>query len=492
MEFARVFFIEAFLPVSILLYYLLGFIRKEAAKTTARNVLLLVLSLIFYAWGGIYPLLLFLAIIAVNFLAGIGMEKAQGKRRKAVLVCSILLNVLVLAFFKYFNMAVTMVEIVTSGNRLREMLSALLRFEGTGALGIRQIAMPLAISFITFQAIAYLADVYTGKVKASRSVLQFSLFMSFFAQMTQGPIMRYGDLGAQVAARTHSPEKFLRGVKRFCYGLGKKVLIANAVAQFVDRIWTDLDTVGTGIAWLGLVLYTLQIYYDFSGYTDMAIGVGMMFGFDITENFNYPYTSLSVQEFWRRWHMSLSFWFRDYIYIPLGGSRCRKSRIFFNLFVVFLLTGIWHGANLTFILWGLLFALLSILERAFLGDWLKKNPVKPLNWLYTIFVVMMGWVLFRAPNLAAAGSYFRKLFVPQAASSGLTVLSYMNMEAWIALILGVLLVGFVQRPLAGLYEKKKDKVWFLCLDTALQLVILVWAILMLYSGSYNPSIYGNF
>ena len=503
MEFAGVLFIEAFLPVSIIIYYLLGFIKKEPAKTTARNVFLLILSMIFYAWGGIYPLLLFIATVAVNFIAGIVMDKLASpesgllpktKQRKAVFVGAIVINVLLLGFFKYFNMMITMIEIFTSGNKFGGIVSSLLKFEGTGALGIKQIAMPLAISFITFQSIAYLADVYTAKVKASKNILQFSLFMSFFGQMTQGPIMRYGDLGAQVMNRTHSLERFLRGIKRFCYGLGKKVLIANVVAVSVDKIWKieDLSSIGTGLAWFGLVLYTLQIYYDFSGYTDMAIGVGLMFGFDITENFNYPYTSFSIQEFWRRWHMSLSFWFRDYIYIPLGGSRCSKARIYFNLFMVFLLTGIWHGANLTFILWGLLFALFSIIERAFLGDLLKKNPVKPVNWLYTTFVVMMGWVLFRAPNLEAAGRYFRQLFIFKPSSAGLTVLSYLDMEILAALVLGILLVGFLQRPLAKVYEKVKNNLVFMSADTVLQIVILIWAILMLYGGSYNPSIYGNF
>lgn len=498
MEFARVFFIEAFLPVSLIIYYLFGLIRNDTARTTARNILLFVLSLVFYAWGGINYLLLFIAIMALNFAAGILMEKLETGfeegARKVVLVCAIFINVLLLVVFKYFNMMVTMIEIVTSGDKLSGMFGSLLRFEGTGALGIAAIAMPLAISFVTFQSISYLADVYKRKVTPCKNPLYFGLYMSFFAQMTQGPIMRYGDFGPQITNRTHSPERFMRGVKRFCYGLGKKVLIANIVAQSVDKIWAieDLNTIGSGLAWLGLILYTLQIYYDFSGYTDMAIGVGLMFGFDITENFNYPYTSFSIQEFWRRWHMSLSFWFRDYIYIPLGGSRCKKSRIYFNLFMVFLLTGIWHGANLTFILWGLLFALFSIIERAFLGDLLKKNPIKPINWIYTVFVVMMGWVLFRAPNLEAAGQYFRQLFSFKASSTGLTILSYLNMEILVALVLGILLTGILQRPLMKLYEKVKYSYIFMSADTIVQLVIFAWSLMMIVGGSYNPSIYGNF
>lgn len=498
MEFASVFFIEIFLPVTLVVYYLLGFIRNEAAQKKSRNIFLLAVSLIFYAYGGIYPLLLFVATIVLNYAAGIFLDRADTpgtrKRRKRIFIGTVLINVLLLVFFKYFNMMITMIEIFASGENLGGIIDGLLKFEGTGALGVKQIAMPLAISFITFQSISYLADVYTKKTAASKSPLQFALYMSLFAQMTQGPIMRYGDLGAQITDRKHDLQKFLHGLKRFSYGLAKKVLIANTVAKAADDIWAikDFDAMGSGIAWLGLILYTLQIYYDFSGYTDMAVGVGAMFGFDIAENFNYPYTSFSIQEFWRRWHMSLSFWFRDYIYIPMGGSRCSRMRIFFNLFTVFLLTGIWHGANLTFILWGLLFALFSIIERAFLGDLLKKNPVKPLNWLYMTFVVMMGWVLFRAPNLSLAGKYFRQLFSFKASSSGLTVLSYINMEVLVALIAGILLVGFIQRPLAKTYDKIKDKIVFMSIDTIVQLALLVWSLLLLVGGSYNPSIYGNF
>ncbi len=499
MEFAKgVFFIEIFLPVSLIIYYIFGFIRKENVRSNARNILLLVLSIVFYAWGGLYQLLLFIGMMAVNYLAGIFMEKLETGfeegARKIVLVCAVFINVLLLVVFKYFNMMVTLIEILTSGEKIGGIFSSLLKFECTGALGIKAIAMPLAISFITFQSISYIADVYTRKVKPCKNPAHFALYMSFFAQLTQGPIMRYGDLGPQITNRTHSAERFMHGIKRFCYGLGKKVLIANIVAREVDRIWAieNLDAMGSGIAWLGLVLYTLQIYYDFSGYTDMAIGVGLMFGFDITENFNYPYTSFSIQEFWRRWHMSLSFWFRDYIYIPLGGSRCKKSRIYFNLFMVFLLTGIWHGANLTFILWGLLFALFSIIERAFLGNLLKKNPVKIVNWIYTQFVVMMGWVLFRAPNLDAAGRYFRQLFSFKASSAGLTVLSYLDMEILVALIAGILLTGILQRPLMKLYDKVKYNYVFMSADTIAQIAIFVWSLIMLVGGSYNPSIYGNF
>jgi len=448
--------------VTLAVYYLMGMIKKERRRTNVRNVFLLAVSLLFYAWGGLWQTVVFVTIIAVNFVAGIWMEILEERKDacKIVFAGSVTINVLVLALFKILGNKVSM----------------------------------LAVSFITFQSVSYLADVYTKKVKAAKRPMKFSLYMSLFAQMTQGPIMRYGDLGPQITRRRHSLEQFLAGLKRFSYGLAKKVLIANVVAKAVDDIWEieKISTHSTATAWIGLILYAVQIYYDFSGYTDMAIGVGGMFGFKITENFNYPYTSLSVQEFWRRWHMSLSFWFRDYIYIPLGGSRCSKGRIYFNLFMVFLLTGIWHGTTGNFICWGLLFAVFSIVERAFLGEWLKKNRIKPVNWIYTIFVVLMGWVLFRAPGLNMALEYMKRLFAFSPSTTGLTALTYLNLEVIVAAIAGILFSGIVQRPLAKVYDKVKDNVFVVSADTVIQLVLFAWSLLRLVGGSYNPSIYGNF
>ena len=495
MEFASIFFIELFLPLMAGIYYLLGLIKNDSAKTTARNIFLLLCSMVFYAWGGIIQLGLFVGTILFNFLFGILIERAKNNRQKggakALLALSVTVNALLLALFKYFTMFWSIgARTASEGNFFRVLFT----FDGTAANGIYRLAMPLAISFITFQAIAYLADVYLDKIHACRNILTFSLFMSLLCQLTQGPIMRYGELAPQIAKRTHSLDNFRLGIKRFIYGLGKKVLIANTLGAAADKIWgaEKISSLGSGIAWLGILLYTLQIYYDFSGYTDMAIGIGKMFGFRIAENFDYPYTSLSIQEFWRRWHISLSSWFRDYIYIPLGGSRVSKGRIFFNLAVVFFVTGIWHGANLTFILWGLLFALFSIIERAFLGGLLKKNPVKPVNWIYTTFVVMMGWVLFRSASLQRAFEYFGQLFSFKPSPEGYTVLSYLNFEVLAAIIAGILLCGFVQRPLRKLYEKLSYNPVFMCIDALVQLGILAWSILMLVAGSYNPSIYGNF
>lgn len=496
MEFTSVLFIEIFLPAVLLLYYLAGVIVKnKEACMNVRNVMLLVVSLAFYAMGGFKSLGLFACIILANYGLGLLTQKFRdggaGKKAKAVTALSVVIDALILAFFKYFNMIGGIGKIFSDGGNIG---SSLAHFTGTSTDAVVRIVMPLAISFIVFQVISYQVDVYKGKVKAEKNILHFALYMALFMQITQGPIMRYDNLGNQIKERTHSTEKVVKGFERFAFGLGKKVLIANVVAATADSIWgvENIRSLSSGIAWLGILLYTLQIYFDFSGYTDMAIGIGLMFGFAIDENFNYPYTSLSIQEFWRRWHISLSTWFKDYIYIPLGGNRCSKGRLFFNLFMVFFVTGIWHGANLTFILWGILFAVFSIIERAFLGDLLKKNPVKPVNWIYTIFVVMMGWVLFRAPSLAAAGDYYSVLFSFRASPEGLTILSYISMELIIAVFAGILLTGLLQRPLTGVKKKLEEKLPFKIVVLVFCLAIFAWALVQLVGGSYNPSIYGNF
>ncbi len=498
MEFASVIFIEIFLPAVLIVYYLLGLIKNEKASVTARNIFLLLASLVFYAFGGINELLLFVALIALNFFAGIiigAIDREKHKKgRTAAFVVALLLNVGVLVYFKYTAMFVNMIKMFSEKGSVGAALAGLLKFDGSGAM---KIIMPLAISFIIFQSISYIADVYTQKTEPSKNILTFALYMTLLCQLTQGPIMRYGNLGKQIEKREHSLEGFLAGLKRFCYGLGKKVLIANIVAETVDKIFNsqktfmDVDKMGAPIAWLGIILYTIQIYYDFSGYTDMAIGVGGMLGFKIDENFNYPYTSFSVQEFWRRWHISLSNWFKDYIYIPMGGSRCSKARACFNVAVVFLVTGIWHGANLTFIVWGLIFVVFSIMERLFLGDLLKKNPVKPVNWLYTILVVMIGWVFFRSDNLDFAGRFIGQMFSFKG-SPYYSVFTYLSVEVIVALVCGILFSGALQRPLGGVYAKIKEKIPVRVIDVIIQLAILAFCIIRIVGGSYAPSIYQNF
>ena len=498
MEFASVIFIEIFLPAVLAIYYLLGFIKNKRAADCSRNVFLLISSCVFYAFGGLKELLFFCALIAVNFAAGILIGKtdkdAHKSRRRLIFVAALLVNIGVLVYFKYTSMMLNLLDTIRKCSGFRGVISALLNFD---ASGVYSIVMPLAISFIVFQSISYVADVYKEKVAPSKNIITFGLYMTLLCQLTQGPIMRYGNLGAQIENRVHTLDGFVAGLKRFAYGLGKKVLIANVVAESVDKIFNsqktymDVENMGAPIAWLGILLYTIQIYYDFSGYTDMAIGVGGMLGFRIDENFNYPYTSLSVQEFWRRWHMSLSGWFKDYIYIPLGGNRRGTARTCFNIAVVFFVTGIWHGANLTFIVWGLIFVVVSIIERLFLGEALKKNPVKPLNWLYTILVVMIGWVFFRSDNLSFALKYIGQMF-SFSGSAHYSVFSYLSVEVIAALVFGVLFCGALQRPLKKLYEKFRDRMPVMCADTVAQLAIVAFCIIRIVGGYYAPSIYANF
>ncbi len=510
MEFASVLFIELFLPVVLVVYYLLGFIKNGKVQMTARNSFLLLASVLFYAFGGIRELFIFLAVILVNFFAGFTMGKIGPDKkgaRRAVYLTALLTDILTLIVFKYTATVVNFVDMIRKGDGVKNALEGLLRFDGSGFFSL---AVPLAISFFIFQAVSYLSDVYFNKIKPTKNFLTFSLYMTLLCQLTQGPIMRFGNLGGQIENRSHSLDMFVYGMKRFVYGLAKKVLIANVAAEQVNIIFAssaeqvkdtptlfvNVTEMGAPIAWLGLILFTIQIYYDFSGYTDMAIGVGSMLGFKIDENFNYPYTSLSVQEFWRRWHISLSNWFKDYVYIPLGGSRCSKARACLNVGIVFLLTGVWHASAglFTFVIWGLIFVVASIVERLFLGKLLKKNPVKPINWIYTMLVVMIGWVFFRADNLDYAGKFIGQLFCFHGSAGARPhyVLDYLSVKVVLALVFGIILSGFLQRLLTKPREKIGGKLPFRIIE--LVFVIAVFAICMVevVGGSFASSIYLKF
>ena len=332
MVFSSMLFLWIFLPLVLAVYYI--------SPRRIRNGILVLFSLLFYAWGEPVYIFLMLFSVAVTFTGGLLIEKNPGRKRQ-ILVITLVINLALLGYFKYLNI----------------------------------VALPIGISFYTFQALSYVIDVYRGEVQAQHNLGHMLLYISFFPQLIAGPIVKYRDIAAQITGRKETIQKFSAGVMRFCWGLGKKVLLANAFAEVVDEIFKYGPYAVTRKAlWLGAVLYMMQIYYDFSGYSDMAIGLGKMFGFEFQENFNYPYTSHSVQEFWRRWHISLSSWFRDYVYIPLGGNRKGVICTYRNLLIVFFLTGMWHGAGPAFILWGLYHGLFLILERVWLGKRLKKLP----------------------------------------------------------------------------------------------------------------------
>ena len=473
MLFSSMIFLWLFLPVVIGGYYLIHILPIGEAKIQVKNYFLLAASLIFYGFGGIPYLLLMLLVIGADYAAGFfvaadGIFSKEDWEEKKVLIAR----------------RVALVFALTVN------LGALFIFKYLGMLIDKEIALPIGISFYTFQAISYVADVYRGKVPVQKKISEFALYVSLFPQLIAGPIVQYKDIQEQLLDRKESVEGFSYGIKRFCYGLGKKVLIANTFATVADQIWKqDITLIGAPVAWCGMIAYTIQIYFDFSGYSDMAIGLGSMFGFHFKENFNYPYTSLSIQEFWRRWHISLSSFFKDYVYIPLGGSREGAFRTYRNLLIVFALTGIWHGANYTFWTWGMYYGLILVVERLFLGKLLQKNPVKLINWVYSLFIVMVGWVIFRSDNLPQAFTFISKLFAP---GKLYTVLAYVDLKILVLLPVAFLCSGWMQRALGGVYEKTKDKIPVRILDAAFQMVLLVASIISVAGGTYNPFIYFQF
>lgn len=490
MLFSSMVFLWIFLPIVFIVNFALNFVpfKKQRDRIKVKNIFLLVSSLVFYAWGGFYYLFIMIASILVNYFAGrlICIPNMTKSRQRTVVILTVIINLLILFFFKYFNMLVVVLE-----NLIDPGKGSIIRMVGTGVLGLKEIVLPIGISFFTFQALSYVIDVYKDNSLMQRNLPNFALYVSFFPQLIAGPIVKYSDVARQIDHRKETLSRTVSGIKRFCYGLGKKVLLANTFAETADSIYAlgSGEIIGS-VAWLFTICYTLQIYFDFSGYSDMAIGLGRMFGFDFKENFNYPYTSLSIKEFWRRWHISLSSWFRDYVYIPLGGNRKGKGRTLINLMIVFLLTGFWHGANFTFIAWGIYYGIFLIIERLFLGKWLEKNKFKPLNYIYTILVVMIGWIMFRADNIVSAMDIIGGLF--KSAEGIPKTLEFMSLKLIICLIAGILLCGPVQRLLKRKYEAHANGPVVRKLDFACQLVLLFFSILSLVSSSYNPFIYFQF
>jgi alginate O-acetyltransferase complex protein AlgI len=384
MIFSSVTFLFLFLPLVLA--------ASLAAPGKYRNHVLFAASLLFYLWGeGVYILLLLFSISATYFL-GRSLEQLHGRRRKIFLALGITLNLLPLFFFKYLNFTA-------------DALAPILALAGTDPWRPGPVHLPAGISFFTFQAVSYLVDVYRKVVPAEQRMLNCGLYIAMFPQLIAGPIVRYHDIARQLVRRTVNLQGFATGAERFTFGLAKKVLLADPLGVRADQIFgLPLAELSTGDAWLGAVCFSLQIYYDFSGYSDMAIGLGRMFGFNLPENFRYPYISRSIREFWRRWHISLSTWLRDYLYIPLGGSRKGTPRTLANLLIVFLLCGLWHGADWTFLAWGLWHGLFLVLERLLPGKQ-RSIPARAGGWLYTTLVVLIGWVIFRSPSMEAAADF---------------------------------------------------------------------------------------
>ena len=494
MLFSSMIFLWVFLPVVIIIYYFLNLIIiNQKLKMSVKNTFLLIASLFFYAWGGIYFLTIMLFSIIVNFSGGFVISSLSSEHkflRGFVLFITITLNILNLGYFKYFNMIVIIVEQMMANNDFGTFWTNILYMRGTGALGLEKVILPIGISFFTFQAMSYVIDVYRNDAKSQKNILNFGLYVSLFPQLIAGPIVRYSDVALQINERTESLNKFTRGIKRFCYGMGKKVLLANTFALVVDRIWAlEINNLGCAIALLAIISYSFQIYYDFSGYSDMAIGLGLMFGFEFKENFNYPYMSLSASEFWRRWHISLSTWFREYVYIPLGGNRHGLFRTCLNLMIVFLLTGIWHGANFTFILWGVIYGIILIIERVFLLKFLNNNKLKFINWIYTFTITIVLFTVFRSNNIFEAREILGQVF---NFNSKYNIMTYISMKYIITLIVAILSMGILQKIFGNLYLRIKNNFTIRLIDSLLQLAILALSILSIVDGTYNPFIYFQF
>ncbi len=464
MLFSSAIFLFVFLPLVLMGYYL---IPKKL-----KNLFLLLVSLTFYTFGEKELVLIILASTIVDFSAGIIIEKGY---KKLGLAISIVVN---LSFLLYFKYAVFVFE--NYHNLLQN-----LGLETDSLINLPTIILPLGISFYTFQTMSYTIDVYRGNVKANRNFINFATYVTLFPQLIAGPIVRYKDIQKQLVDRKPNVKQFSEGVERFIIGLAKKMIIANNLALVADAVFdTPTQFISSPVAWLGIIAYAFQIYYDFSGYSDMAIGLGKMFGFEFLENFNYPYISKSIREFWRRWHISLSTWFRDYLYISLGGNRKGNKRTYINLIIVFFITGLWHGASWNFVIWGLLHGLFLIIERLGFDKILLKLG-KPISHIYTLLIVLITWVFFKANTLPDAINYIVKMFNFTIIKEVSFINYYITKEVIFAFGLAILFS-------LPIYQKIASKSYFNYLKPILLIVIFIVSIMYIAVDSYNPFIYFRF
>lgn len=466
MVFSSILFIFAFLPIALGLYTMI--------PKRGKNLILLFVSLFFYAWGEPVYVFLMLFTIAFDFGMGILMEKKPHLVRKRIFIFTVIVNLGFLFFFKYWGFLLDTINQIFS-------------------LGIpyTPLPLPIGISFYTFQILSYVIDTYLGKVPVQKNIISFGLYVTMFPQLIAGPIVRYKDIDDQLSERVMNQENFGLGVERFIQGLGKKVLLANNIGY----VWTLISAINVGelsvlTAWIGIIAFTFQIYFDFSGYSDMAIGLGKMFGFEFLENFNYPYISRSVSEFWRRWHISLGTWFREYLYIPLGGNRVPIPRLFINLGIVWLLTGLWHGASWNFVIWGGYYGLLLFTEKVFFKTLLEKLP-KFVQHSYTLILVVIGWVFFASPDLGFALSYLSVMFFTTgAALVDSTGLYYLYTSLILMVICGICSTPIVHQRYNKLIHSEKN--WVVPVGLGLNSVIMFLSTAYLVTETYNPFLYFRF
>lgn len=474
----------------LFLYYFLPFVLlgNILLPSRFRNKFLLIASLLFFAWGGVLYTFVFFGSILLNFAGGILIEKTKQKppKKKIVFISIITLNLLILCIFKY-------------GDFLIVNVNAMNNLFGLDPFPIQKILLPIGISFYTFHGLSYITDVYRGTTVPQRKLSDLSLYIAFFPQLIAGPIVRYKDISEQLTNRSFSFDHFNQGIYRFVIGLGKKVLIANVLAYLADGLFNS-DPLNLGIteAWIGITAYTFQIYFDFSGYSDMAIGLARCFGFQFKENFNFPYLAESIKDFWRRWHISLSSWFKDYVYIPLGGNRNGKFKTYRNLLVVFFLTGLWHGASWNFVVWGFFHGFFIVLESTILEKVLSKLW-KPFRIIYGFIIVLIGWVLFRANTLTHAIQYYKAMFGMNKTTTSFwdSIELQINLEQWIAFILAIagsfgllrFFNDFNKAPdiIGSPFTNTKNSI-----KVIFSICILFICTIYLASGTYNPFIYFRF
>lgn len=479
MLFSSLTFVFGFLFLVLIIYFCL-------LKTTKiKNLFLFFVSILFYAWGEPKFVLVMLLSIFMNYIFGLLVDKYREHKTKSklIIVLMLIFNLSLIFVYKYLMFFMTTINSLTGLN-----------------FTVPIINLPIGISFFTFQSISYVIDIYRNNGKVQKNIFNVGLYIAFFPQLIAGPIVRYETIAEQINNRKENIEDFSKGCSRFIVGFAKKILISNQMAIIADAAFDSVSQISIGFAWLGALAYTLQIYYDFSGYSDMAIGLGKMFGFHFNENFNYPYISKNITEFWRRWHISLSTWFRDYVYIPLGGSRVNKFRLVINLLIVWLLTGVWHGASWNFIIWGLYYFVFLVIEKLFFLKKFKDSTLKTiiintLGRIYTLLVVVFGWVLFRAENLTKAVSYIKTMLgITTEKLTDLNFLKFIQQKSFfiiIAIIFSIPLAKIANK----IIENTSSKVLKIIANTLYPVVLtslFIISIAYLIKCNYNPFIYFNF
>lgn len=458
------------MPATLILYYVVP--RK------LKNLVLLIMSLVFYAWGEPIYVLLMMFSIVFNYLSARSIsyyaEAEKVNLKKAAFVLNIIVNIGILCFFKYYGFVIENINSISGAN-----------------IPIHELALPIGISFYTFQTLSYVIDVYKNNVKVQKNIISFGAYITMFPQLIAGPIVRYADIEAQLNERVLELDKIAEGATYFIIGLAKKVLLANNIGMLFDQIMaTPVESRAALTTWLAVIAFTFQIYFDFSGYSDMAIGLGKMLGFDFMQNFNYPYISTSATEFWRRWHISLGTWFREYLYIPLGGNRVGAARHILNILIVWALTGFWHGASWNFVLWGLFYAILLIFEKYIYGRGLAKLP-KVFQYIYSIIVTLFGWLIFSSNSIAELANNFQSMF----GMFGNTFANTDTLYFFKTNIILLIICGFCSTPVVMKVFNKiasKKGIGFNIICVLCYTIIFILSIAYLVNATYNPFLYFRF